>query len=764
MAFFLADPIDALIISIIILLSSVLGVIQEKGALNALEKLIEIVEVKCNVMRDGISTEIPLDSIVPGDIVFLKAGDVIPADCFVLNANHCFINESSLTGESFGVEKEASTLSKDTPLRNRSNTLFMGTYVISGSVQALVIFTAKSTEFGRISHHLKTSPPPTAFEIGIQHFGYFLVQMTFILVFLLFGINVLLKKPILESFLFSLALGIGFTPQLLPVIITINLARGSRFLAQKKVIVKRLSSIENFGSMNVLCCDKTGTLTTGEISLKSFCDAEGSSSEKTLLLGGINAFLQTGSDNPLDLAILKATSPPLDWKKLDEIPFDFSRKRVSLLVSNSRENLLITKGAFSQILSLCSTIETTEGKILPIRPYLNALESLLEKSANQGLRLLGVAYRSLNTKTSFCIDDEKEMIFLGYLEFSDSLKPGIIDQLQDLQALGIKVKIISGDNHFVVSHVGESVGVLSEHVLTGCELNNMSEATLASEVLKRNLFAEIEPLQKERLILALRKAGNIVGFLGDGINDITAMHAADVSISVDNAASVAKTTADFILLEKDLTVLKEGIQAGRKTFANTLKYIFMATSANFGNMFSMTLSSLFLNFLPLLPKQILLTNLFTDIPELTISTDNVDEKFTQSPPKWSIRFIRNFMIVFGLISSIYDFLTFGLLLWLTDSVQEFRTGWFIESVISAVTILFIIRTRRSLFISNPSKFLAGSIFLIIFITLALLYTPLGTLFGFVPLKPSILLLIGAIILLYGITAEMAKKIFYRVKH
>lgn len=762
LAWFLSEATDALIILAIILLSALLGFIQEKGALHAVEKLLRIVQVKAVVLREGKEEEIPKEHVVLGDILVLNAGDVISADALILEANHFFVDESALTGESMAVEKQPGKIVENTPLAKRTNSVFMGTHVISGTAKAVAAQIGKGTEFGRIAEHLSLPPPKTAFEIGVQKFGYFLMRLTFLFVLVIFGVNAFLKRQLLDSFLFALALGVGFTPQLLPAIITVNLSHGARFLARKKVIAKRLSAIENFGSMDILCCDKTGTLTKGEVEVDSYADADGNKSEKTILYASLNASLQAGYTNPLDFAILKYHQEDLSsWKKLDEVPYDFKRKRITILAAKGSENVLITKGAFQTILPLCSKMETQEGKIVDLAPFKEKLHQLFQEHSSKGYRLLAVAYLPLPGKSSFREEEEKDLIFLGYVQFSDPVKPHIRESLEKLKKLGVHCKIITGDNPLVAAHMAEEIGFSKEEVLRGEEISRLSDIQLQKEVLAKNVFAEIEPLQKERIILSLRKAGHIVGFLGDGINDVGAIHSADVGISVDHATDVAKEAADFILLERDLDVLEKGVQEGRRTFANTLKYILMATSANFGNMFSMAGVSFFLSFLPLLPKQILLNNLLTDVPELAISTDRVDEEFLQSPQKWDIGFIRKFMIPFGLISSVFDFLTFGLLLFLTDSVELFRTGWFVESVFSAAFIIFAIRTRRPLLKSRPGKALSLAILGIILLTCLLPYTPLSKIFGFTPLPPLFIAFIAGIVLLYTVAVEIAKKIFYR---
>jgi P-type Mg2+ transporter len=559
-----------------------------------------------------------------------------------------------------------------------------------------------------------------------------------------------------------LALAVGLTPQLLPAIISINLAHGAKKMAQKKVIVKRLSSIENFGSMNVICSDKTGTLTEGTVQLKSALDIDGTPSDKVLLHAYINAFYETGFTNPIDEAIRRYRVIDLSaYQKLDEIPYDFFRKRLSVLVSHENANLMVTKGALSNVLAVCSTVEAGDGTIADIATARDLIRQRFEEFSSKGFRTLGVAYRNIGTNSHISKDHETEMTFSGFLVLFDPPKPNIIETITSLRNIGVALKIITGDNRLVAANVSQQMGLKNERILTGPELGQMSDDALMKTVGGVEVFAEIEPNQKERIIIALKKAGNVVGYMGDGINDASAIHAADVGISVDSAVDVAKDAADIVLLEKDLGVLVQGVREGRATFANTLKYVFMATSANFGNMFSMAGVSLIIPFLPLLPKQILLTNLMTDFPEMTIATDSVDKEMIEYPRRWDIKAIRKFMITFGIVSSVFDYLTFGLLLIILHASQvEFRTAWFIESVVSASMIVLVIRSRRPFFRSKPGKYLQIATFSIVAITLILPYTPVAGIFGFSPLPFPVLMLIGLIILLYIVSAEIVKKIFY----
>ena len=763
LSFFLGDTTDTVIIVTIILISSLLGFWQEKGAADAFEKLLSAVEVKATVLRDGKGKEIPIEQIVPGDVIIFGAGDIVPADCLILESKGLFVNEATLTGETYPVEKSTKTLNAETPLAQRTNSLWMGTSVESGSGKALAVATGKKTEFGKISEELKTSAPETEFERGIAKFGHFLLEVTMLLVISIFAINVYFQRPILDSFLFSLALAVGLTPQLLPAIISVNLSHGAREMAQNKVIVKRLASIENLGSMNLLCSDKTGTLTEGELQLYSIRDVKGDQNEKILLYASLNAYYQKGFKNPIDRAILAHNKFDVgEYKRLDEVPYDFMRKRLSVLVSKNENSMMITKGALSNILEICTLAEVEPGKAVKISEVKDKIEQQYKEFSEKEFRTLGVAYRDMDKQTKIEKEQEDGMTFLGFLLFFDPLKPDIAKTIENMEQLGISLKIITGDNRLVAASISKEVGFKASRILTGSEIYQMTSEALVRKVNDIDIFAEVEPNQKEHIILALKKRGNVVGYMGDGINDASALHAADVGISVDSAADVAKEAADIVLMEKSLDALVEGVKGGRKTFANTLKYVFMATSANFGNMFSMAGASLFLPFLPLLPTQILLTNLLTDFPEMTIATDTVDKELIEEPHRWNINFIRKFMMVFGFTSSVFDYLTFGILiLLLPGMIEQFRTGWFIESVISASMIVLVIRSRKPFFKSKPGKYLLVATMLILVLTLCFPLTPFAALFGFKPLPLKVILIVGAIIGLYIFTAEAIKRIFYR---
>jgi Mg2+-importing ATPase len=759
----LGDFTDATIILIIILVSSFLGFWQEKGAANAVEELLKMVQISCRIVRGGVESEWPLEKVVPGDVIVLSAGDVIPGDSLILDSKELFIDEAAFTGETYPVEKNAAVLPVDTPLSKRSNTLFMGSHVISGRARTLVIRTGKKTEFGKISDRLRIRPSETDFERGIRRFGYMLMEITLVLVIIIFAINVVLHKPALDSFLFSLALAVGLTPQLLPAIITVNLATGARAMAKKKVIVKRLSSIENFGSMNILCSDKTGTITEGKVTIKDALDINGNHSDKTLRFAGLNASLQQGFRNPIDEAIcaIYQASPKIFTVQC-EIPYDFIRKRLTVQVKNEKENFAITKGALNSILEICDMAETEKGELIPIADKRTAILDQYRQLSTAGYRVLGICYKNTTNEHDFTREEENQMIFLGFITLFDPPKKDAQETIQILKDLGVILKLITGDNALVADSIARQIGVSNPVILTGAQIRQMSDGALMQQGVKADIFAEVEPNQKERIILCLKKAGNVVGFMGDGINDAPALHTADVGISVDSAVDVAKEAADIVLLDKDLAVLSEGIMIGRKTFTNTMKYIFMATSANFGNMFSMAGASLFLSFLPLLPKQILLTNLLTDFPEMAIATDRVDAASINKPHRWDLRFIKRFMLIFGLLSSVFDYLTFGVLLLIMKGDEKlFQTGWFVESVISATLIVLVVRTRVPFLKSLPGKYLSIATGLIVLVVLALPFTPLAGPFGFVRLPLQFYGWMLIIVAAYIGSAEILKHWFYR---
>ncbi|MCS6295760.1 MAG: magnesium-translocating P-type ATPase [Nitrospira sp.] len=762
-SFFLAEHSDALIILAIILVSALLSFWQEYSAARAVAGLLALVQITARARRDGELQEVPADHIVPGDIVELSAGSSLPGDARLLEAKDLFVDEATLTGETYPAEKSVATLTAEASLQKRTNSLFLGTHVVSGQARALIVAVGKDTEFGRIANRMQVRAPETEFERGVRRFGYLLLEVTLLLVLSIFAVNVYLARPVLESFLFSMALAVGLTPQLLPAIISVNLSHGAKRMAQQRVVVKRLASIENFGSMNVLCSDKTGTLTEGSMRLHAALNLQGQPSEKVLFLAYANAMFETGFPNPLDEALRRHQALDLSgYRKLEEEPYDFVRKRLSILVATPQTHLLITKGAVESMLAICLDAEQADGTVVPIDQVQSFVRQRVRELSAEGFRTLGLASRDMDSAERVSKEHETAMTFLGLLVFADPPKPGMAGTVAALKGLGVSLKMVTGDQALVAAYVGRAVGLDHPRLLTGTDLRGMSDDALRTRANSIDIFAEIEPNQKERIIRALRASGNVVGYLGDGINDAPALHAADVGISVDSAVDVAKEAADLVLLEHDLSVLVQGVREGRMTFSNTLKYVFMATSANFGNMFSMAGASLFLPFLPLLPKQILLTNVLTDLPEMTIATDRVDHELIERPRRWDIPFIRRFMLTFGLVSSLFDYLTFGVLLLLLHSTTgQFRTGWFVESVLSASLIVLVIRTRRPFYSSRPSTALLLTTLLTGLATMLLPMTPVGTFLGFEPLPPIFWAALLGILLGYVAAAELAKKLFYR---
>ncbi len=755
--------VDAVIILAIVFGSALLSFFQEYNANTATEKLRAQVTVKATVVRDGQPQAVPAEQVVPGDVVLLSAGSLIPADGILLDARDFYVNQAVLTGETFPVDKQPGQVAVGASLTERTNCVFMGTNVRSGSAKALIEQIGPATVFGQIAGRLTLRSPETEFERGIRRFGYLLTEVMLVLVLVVFAVNVYFREPVIDSLLFSVALAVGLTPQLLPAIISINLSKGSQTMAAHGVIVRRLESIENFGSMDTLCTDKTGTLTEGVVRLDGALDVAGQPSDDVFRYAYLNAHLQTGLSNPLDEAIVARAQPDLgSIIKVDEIPYDFVRKRLSVVVQNGDRHLLITKGAFDNVLAACA--QTQEGEVaVPLDDARRgALQRRFEEWSGQGFRALGVAVKTFPPQPAYTRDDERDLIFLGFLLFFDPPKPGVQEAIAGLAGLGVGIKIITGDNRLVALHTADAVGLKVTGVLTGANISDLGDEALWQAVERTNLFVEVDPNQKERIILALQKRGHVVGYLGDGINDAPALHAADVGISVDQAVDVAKEAADFVLLEHDLAMLHDGVLLGRTTFANTLKYVFITTSANFGNMFSMAGASLFLPYLPMLPMQILLTNFLTDFPAMTIAGDSVDPEMIEQPRRWNITFIRNFMVTFGLVSSVFDYLTFGvLLLVVRATTDQFRTGWFLESVLTELLILLVIRTQRPFFRSKPGRYLVLSALAVALVTLALPYSPLNGILGLTPLPLPLLLVLLGITVAYVTASEIAKRIFYK---
>ncbi len=759
LSFSLHQPVDGTVVLLIILGSALIGFQHEYRADQAVQKLMAMVETKVFVLQDGAETAIRSDDTVVGDIVLVSAGSIVPADGLLIESTNLFVDEAALTGETFPVEKHPGPVDAGAVVSKRTNMLFSGSHISSGSGKFLVTAVDDDTELGSIATSLGQQRPETEFESGIRHFGLLLVNLTLLLTFGVFALNAFLGRSILESFLFALALAVGLTPQLLPAIVSVNLSRGAVEMAQKKVIVKRLAAIENLGSMNVLCSDKTGTLTLGIVQVHGAYDLEGKPSDEVLHLAKINASLQSGFRNPIDEALEKADGNNQKLPELiAEVPYDFIRKRLSVLVKGEDSKLvLISKGALDPILAGCSKAGDTDLDSVQAK-----VRQLFQDFSGQGYRVLGVATKEMPGETSsVSANDEKSMTLRGLIVLEDPLRPEIAETVGKLQSLGVELKVITGDNHLVAATLGRNLKLQNPEPLTGSDLHSLSDAALMSKVRQHQIFAEIEPNQKAKLIAMLRRQGNVVGYIGDGINDGSALHAADAGISVANAVDVAKEAADFVMMESGLDVLINAVIEGRKTFSNTMKYIFMATSANFGNMFSLAGASLLVPFLPLLAKQVLMMNFLTDIPEMFIASDTVDPDQLASPQRWNIKFLRKFMVVFGILSSAFDFATFGVLLWLKVPETIFRTGWFVESVASAALIVLVVRTKQPMHRSKPGKSLLTATLAIVATVFLIPYTPLAGPLGLDALKPQILVAIVAIIAAYILSAEVTKSIFYR---
>ena len=760
------DKVDAVIIFSIVVISLVLDNYQESKANKAAEALQEKVTTTATVIRNGAKQEVRLGDIVPGDVVSLSAGDMVPADSRIVEVRDLFADQSALTGESFPVEKtDTPPKTKASTITECSNCLFLGTSIISGTALAVVVKTGNSTEYGKIAQKLVAREPETEYERGLRRFGYLMVQITLLLALFVFFVNALFKRGVLESLLFSVALAVGLTPELLPMILSINLSRGAIVMSKKGVIVKRLEAIENFGSMDVLCTDKTGTLTENKISLVRHVDIDGKDNEAVLLYSYLNSYYETGLRSPLDEAILSFQHiDPKGFQKVDEVPFDFTRRRVSIIVDSEKGRLMLTKGAPEEVARICSTVELGEGTVEFSEALRKSMQETYNRLSSQGFRVLAVAYRRVDKdKSVYSVSDESDMIFRGFVAFMDPPKESAKESLQLLKESCVELKILTGDNELVTRRVCEDLSFEVKGVVLGSQINLMRDDGLARVVEAANIFARVTPAQKDRIMSALKRNGHVVGFLGDGINDAPSLKTADVGMSVDNAVDVAKEAADIILLQKSLRVLNDGVLEGRKTFGNTMKYIMMGTSSNFGNMFSVAAASLFLPFLPMLPTQILLNNLLYDLSESTIPTDNVDPEYAETPKKMDVSFIRRFMVFLGPISSVFDFVTFFIMLFVFNaSVPLFQTAWFIESLSTQTFVVFVIRTRRTPFYrSRPSRPLLLSSLTVIATALIVPFTPLGSLFGFE--APPLLfyaILVGLILAYMGIV-EAVKTWFYK---
>ncbi|MGB8330311.1 MAG: magnesium-translocating P-type ATPase [Polyangiales bacterium] len=755
------ETTDAVILVTILMLGSLTSIVQESHAGRALQRLRDRVALQSRVVRDGQETDVLATTVVPGDILLLAAGTMISADAVLLQARDLYVGEAALTGEPFAVEKRPGEVGASSALGERCNVVHMGTNVRSGTGRAVVVETGTRTVFGAIAGRLALRPPETEFQLGLRRFGYLLLSMMIVLVFLVFAASALRHHPPVDALLFAVALAVGLAPEMLPAVLATMLARGARRMAERGVLVRRLEAMENLGNMDVLCTDKTGTLTEGEIQLEAATNADGEASDRVLSLAFWNAKLQAGLPNPLDRAIVStcpggALALP---SKSDEIPFDFARKRLSVLVeSPGHEPLLVTKGAADSVLSVCNAVRAAGRTVSALdAPTRARLESRVAALSRGGIRVIAVATRQWPRDESIDRRAEHDLVLEGFVTFRDPPKPEVEKAIGHLRSLGIRVKIISGDHRGVVAHLAGQVGLHAREVLCGKEIATLRDDALWHLAERCDLFAEVDPIQKERILVALKKTGHVVGFMGDGINDAPAIRAADVGISVDGAADVAREAADFVLLQRDLDTICAGVEEGRTTFANTLKYVLTTESANLGNMLSMAAATLFLPFLPLLAHQVLLNNLLSDIPSTTLAGDRVDRDMVCKPQHWNMGFIRRFMLLFGLISAAFDGVTFLILTQLFHATPEvFRTAWFAESLLTELLVLLVLRTRGRFWTSRPHPALLGSTLLVLGLTFALPLSPVRDIFGFTELPGVIWLSVVVITVSYALTIEVVK--------
>jgi P-type Mg2+ transporter len=756
----MGDVVNASIICGMVLVSVALNFAQTYRSQRAIEQLREAVAPTATVLRDGDWRDIPRRDLVPGDIIRLAAGDLVPADARLLEARDLHVQQAALTGESMPAEKDTQPPEGASPSpTDARNLVFLGTSVVSGTATAVVFATGRATAFGDIAVRLVTRPPETEFERGTRQFGLLIMETVFFLVLFILVVSMALHHNALESLLFAVALAVGLTPEFLPMITTVTLAQGAVHMARRKVIVKHLPALQNFGSMDVLCSDKTGTLTSGDMRLAQHLDPFGHPSARVLLLAYLNSLHQTGIHSPLDAAILQQDPPDVTaYRKLDEIPFDFERRRLSVVVATGEVRLLITKGAPEGILARCTSVET-KGRCGPLDEEVqHQCDATFRELSAAGYRVLAVAYRVVPPQDGYHAADERELTLVGFAAFLDPPLPGVTEALDALRRDGVTLKILTGDNEMVTRQICAQVGVDASRIVLGDELARMSDAALAHVAEQTAVFARVSPGQKNRILLALKHRGHVVGFLGDGINDAPSLHAADVGLSVASAVDVARDAADIILLERSLAVLHHGILEGRKAFGNLMKYLLMGTSSNFGNMFSMAGASIVLPFLPMLPTQILLNNFLYDLAQVTIPTDHVDDTYLRKPQHWNIGLIRTFMLVIGPISSVYDFLTFGAMLWLFQASEPlFHTGWFVESLATQTLVLFVIRTAGNPLRSRPSVPLALTTVLIVLLGSLLPYSPLAGTLGFIPLPPAFFLFLSGVIGTYLLLVELVKR-------
>jgi P-type Mg2+ transporter len=776
LSYLTGDVRATVVIFAMVVLGVVLRFFQEMRADHAAEKLKAMVSSTATVVRDGTEAEVPLKTLVPGDVIRLAAGDMVPADVRVLTAKDLFLNQSALTGESLPVEKKAEALSADiqNPLE-LPNICHLGSNVESGSATAVVVQTGDRTYFGSLAASIIGQRQLTSFDKGVNQFTWLMIRFIAVMVPAVFLINGLSKHNWLEAFLFSMAVAVGLTPEMLPMIVTVNLSKGALSMARRKVIVKRLDAIQNFGAMDVLCTDKTGTLTQGRIVLEKHLDAQGEPSERVLHYGYLNSYHHTGLKNLLDEAILdhedledrlKANEV---YRKIDEIPFDFVRRRMSVVVEDEKGlNILICKGAVEEVLGLCTKVEVKGEAIEALAEHDAKRRKLADGLNAQGFRVIALAYKNMPGATdapTYAVKDESDLTLLGFLAFLDPPKDTATEALKRLQRLSVDVKILTGDNETVTAYICREVGLPVGNLLLGSQIETMNETELGEAAGSTSVFARLAPAQKERLIRALQGRGHVVGFMGDGINDAPALKAADVGISVDSAVDIAKESSDIILLENSLLILEQGVLEGRRVFGNIVKYIKMAASSNFGNMFSVVGASAFLPFLPMLPIQVLTNNLLYDFSQTTIPTDAVDPEWLTTPRKWEIGRLLRFIVFIGPISSIFDYLTFFMMLRVFDCWHDpalFRTGWFVESLFTQTLIIHIIRTNRIPFLeSRASLPLMLTSVAIVAAGAWLTVSPLAGALGLVPLPALYWLLLGGILMGYVLLIQVVKTWFYR---
>jgi Mg2+-importing ATPase len=762
------------VIFFMVVLGLVLRFYQEMRADNAAEKLKAMVSNTATLVRDGLEEEVALKMLVPGDIIRLAAGDMVPADVRVLSAKDLFLNQSTLTGESLPVEKKADIASADiqNPL-DLPNICFLGSNVESGSATAVVVHTGDRTYFGSLATSIIGQRVLTSFDKGINKFTWLMIRFIIVMVPVVFLINGLTRHNWVEAFLFATAVAVGLTPEMMPMIVTVNLSQGALTMARKKVIVKRLNAIQNFGAMDVLCTDKTGTITEGKIVLEKHLDVRGETSDKVLHYGYLNSYHHTGLKNLLDEAILdheeleERLKANEEYRKIDEIPFDFVRRRMSVVIEDKTGlNTLICKGAMDEVMSQCSRVEIN-GEVVGKSPEYDAMSRQMVGKLNaEGFRVIALSYKQMpgaTDKPEYSVKDESDLVLLGFLAFLDPPKDTAAEALRRLQERSVDVKILTGDNEIITAYICKQVGMPVENLLLGSQIEAMDEAQLAKAVSRTSVFARLVPAHKERVVRALQSIGHVVGFMGDGINDAPALKAADVGISVDGAVDIAKESSDIILLENSLLILEQGVMEGRRVFGNIIKYIKMAASSNFGNMFSVVGASAFLPFLPMLPIQVLTNNLLYDFSQTTIPTDEVDAEWLAKPRKWAIDEIQRFILFIGPISSIFDYLTFFIMLYLFNAWTDpalFHTGWFVESLFTQTLIIHVIRTNKIPFIQSRASWpLIVSSLIIVAAGAWLTVSPLANTLGFVPLPPLYWLLLAVMLMCYVILTQVVKTWF-----